>query len=426
MKKRTLPLLSGRLIVVLTILLITHQTLQAQQFHEGYIITQKPDTIHGLIKDSGGSKAAKACLFKASEGEKSQTFLPGEIKGYRLNNGKYYISREVNGRVVFLEYLVSGKARLYYLSDREGQHYFIETDKSGLVELSAAPRIIETDTGTYQLPDLYRGKLVYALGDYKPIAERVREVELSHSSLISLAKDYHDYVCDSVACVVFRKKVKPLRVSVVMVAGAGFNRLKFGSKVVTDWSTGPEVGLYTDLYNLIVSNERYWFRFGLLFSYHNTYDLTMVGQSEDYAPIEYNRVNYTLVDDRYKIYPGSSGYVTGLSADLQMLTLKVPITINYMYGEDSGQPYLGIGMTNYFILNSNRSFKYLEYADTYRDYMPNYLMALRFHTGIAHELGNNYRIIFDLSYEHGFTLVGLHTFERLSLNEFAVKVGLGF
>ncbi len=60
---------------------------------------------------------------------------PGDIIAYRFIDGKYYISREVNNKKVFLECLIKGKVNIYYLRDDYGNHYYIDKDNMKLAEL---------------------------------------------------------------------------------------------------------------------------------------------------------------------------------------------------------------------------------------------------------------------------------------------------
>lgn len=96
----------------------------------GYVITNPGDTLFGEIDYRGDLLMGKLCRFKDNNGEE-QEFLPAGIQGYRFIDSKYYISLEVNGRNVFLEYLINGKVSIYYLRDDAGDHYYI--DKEGEV-----------------------------------------------------------------------------------------------------------------------------------------------------------------------------------------------------------------------------------------------------------------------------------------------------
>jgi hypothetical protein len=57
------------------------------------------------------------CNYKINDNEKEISHSPDDISAFRFLNSKYFISREVNGKKVFLEYLIKGKISIYYLRD---------------------------------------------------------------------------------------------------------------------------------------------------------------------------------------------------------------------------------------------------------------------------------------------------------------------
>ena len=115
-------------------------------FRSGYYISNKNDTVYGLLDFRGEIRNAKVCVFKESEESESKTFLPGEIAAYRFDNSKYYVSRTVKieneNRTVFLEYLVNGITDLFFYRDIDGDIYFIEDKDGTLHELVEEEKIV--------------------------------------------------------------------------------------------------------------------------------------------------------------------------------------------------------------------------------------------------------------------------------------------
>tara|TARA_B100000809_G_scaffold260807_1_gene308440 strand:- start:19673 stop:19945 length:273 start_codon:yes stop_codon:yes gene_type:complete len=83
------------------ILFLAIQSLSAQtEFREGYIIKKDKDMLFGEIDYRSDTLMAKVCKFK-----KERTILkyaPKDIEAYRFTNGKYFVSRNVNGKFIFL------------------------------------------------------------------------------------------------------------------------------------------------------------------------------------------------------------------------------------------------------------------------------------------------------------------------------------
>lgn len=404
-----------------------HNTLSAQAYRDGYIIMLQNDTVPGWLKYIGGKKASRHCIFRVSDDQPSKKYLPGEIKAYRLNEGKFYVSREVNNKMVFLEFLVHGTANIYFYSDKTGSHYFIETEKSGLIELSEPKRIVNTDKGTYVLPSLYYGKLATVLNDYDSIGSRAQEVKLSHNSLISLAKDYHDYVCDSVECIVFKTKIKPFNVKFDLLGGVAFNYLKFGKYVKSNWVPGPNVGLYINLHNLIASNEKVSLLSGLEYAFYKTYTLA-------YTSGSFNGYNVVYYGDSLRVprkvdnsQVNGSGNGNNLAVYINLNCLKVPIAVKYYFAMGKVRPFFGVGLTNLFILSSNKEFQYVDFIGYYKNNMPLYMLGFRFQTGLVLATRKIGRINASISYEYLLNISGtVNNPQRLYMNNFAVMVGWGF
>ena len=400
--------------------------LTAQSYRDGYIIIQQQDTVNGLIKYLSPKKASKYCIFKEIDKKQARKYLPEELVGFRMNEGKFYISVEVGGKLIFLEYLVSGMANLYFFSDKNGPHYFIETDKSGLIELTEPDRIIYTDTGNYQLPPRYTGKLIAVLNDYDSINNRVTDVNLTHSSLIDLAKDYHDYVCDTVECIVFKSKLKPFYADFSVLGGCSFNHLNFGRNAVTNWSPGIEVSFNTELHNLITFNERFWLAGGLAFSYNKSYTLTKASGPKDNVKIDYNDEHYCINNEGSEFFNGYYYYVPSLKTDIDLVTLKIPITVNASFTSGKIRPYFGVGFINMFILSTNEDFIYLDYDGRSAANFPAYMLGFCLQGGIMVQSGLRNKLIINLTYENLLNLSGLNDFEKLFMSNIALKCGFGF
>ncbi len=121
--------------LVLFGLIISTGVLHAQRdFRPGYIIKNSGDTLYGKIDYRNDLLMSSVCTFKANDNTINE-FLPKDILAYRLIDSKYYISREVNGKSVFLEYLIKGKVNIYYLRDDTGDHYFLDKEGVKLTEI---------------------------------------------------------------------------------------------------------------------------------------------------------------------------------------------------------------------------------------------------------------------------------------------------
>ena len=84
----------------------------------GYVITNKGDTIRGNIDFRTNERLSKQCVFWADGGSGSKTYKPGDIEGFRCDNGgKYFVTRRLNvtsePELYFAEFMVQGMMNLY-------------------------------------------------------------------------------------------------------------------------------------------------------------------------------------------------------------------------------------------------------------------------------------------------------------------------
>ncbi len=121
--------------LVLFVLLSSTGILYAQtDFRPGYIIKTIGDTIFGQIDYRGDILMSKVCRFKDKESEITE-YYPNDITAYRFIDSKYYVSRELNKKQVFLEYLIKGEINIYYMRDGIGDHYYLDKEDVKLTEI---------------------------------------------------------------------------------------------------------------------------------------------------------------------------------------------------------------------------------------------------------------------------------------------------
>ena len=84
-------------IILFVLLAISVKTVMAQTNPKsGYVITNTGDTIRGIIDFRSNEKLSKQCMFWANGGSESKTYKPGDIEGFRFDNGKYFVTRRLN------------------------------------------------------------------------------------------------------------------------------------------------------------------------------------------------------------------------------------------------------------------------------------------------------------------------------------------
>ncbi len=108
-----------QLTIGIVFLLLSNKTVSGQNsYKSGYIVTNNNDTIYGLIKLRSNYLNNRSCDFKKTEDDSPEQLSPSDIKAYKIEDSKFYISKMISlrdtNRVVFLEFLLDGIVNLYY------------------------------------------------------------------------------------------------------------------------------------------------------------------------------------------------------------------------------------------------------------------------------------------------------------------------
>lgn len=193
---------------ILPVLFLFTQLLQAQiNFRPGYIINNDGDTVYGEIDLRPELLMAQSCHFRNQDLTITKDFFPNDLLGYRFIDGKYFISREISGKRVFLEFLIRGKISVFYLRDTLGDHYYLEKEGYEFAELPYEDRIIYKDIS----PSTYKSwthiaMLNLYMQDAPSMKDKIKGTgKPTHQNLTRLARSYHQIVCKGIPCIVYGK-----------------------------------------------------------------------------------------------------------------------------------------------------------------------------------------------------------------------------
>lgn len=191
----------------------------------GYIITLSHDTIYGTIN----SYRIDQCRF--DDGSQVTVKKPGEIHGFRLNDGNFYVTKTVtfhgSERTIFVEYLLNGIASVYHFRHLGYEYYFIEKD--GVLHELTNETLDVIFNGIVRPLDSnrFRGILVSLLSDCPEIIPEIERVTLSRRSLISVSRKYHQIVCTEYECIEYEKEFKKVKVWFGPAVSSGFSSYRF-------------------------------------------------------------------------------------------------------------------------------------------------------------------------------------------------------
>lgn len=207
--------------LLLILLLLSVLSLKGQKdFRPGYIINISGDTLVGEIDYRGELKMGLKCIFR-EKGNEIKEYSPSEILGYRFKNSKYYITKEIGEKQYFLEYLINGEVDVYYLRNEEGDHYYVEKKGKTLKELKYNKGYIRKEGKSYLYETTEHKEILKEyMADAPGTEDKIMRIkEPTHKDLIKLAEEYHDQVCKSEECTIYRKEKSGLRVNLEVLGG---------------------------------------------------------------------------------------------------------------------------------------------------------------------------------------------------------------
>jgi hypothetical protein len=232
----------------------------SQNFIPGYIITNDNTIIDGLINYGDKRQNFNRCVFMRDGSSDKITFLPGEIKGYRFTDGKYFHSMKADSNAsksIFMEYLFDGIVDLFYCIDDAGDHYYISKNGSVLSELRNDTRIIRSATQRAGFSSHYSGNNITSyekeskeyigmlkifFQDSPAVMRTADNTSLNVNSLIKISQDYHTDVCPGEECIIYSKKETRFRISFGPFIGISFSNISFTKYTPTFWFDTYEPG----------------------------------------------------------------------------------------------------------------------------------------------------------------------------------------
>lgn len=264
--------------IILLGLILSTGILNAQtDFRPGYIVYASGDTLFGQIDYRGDLLMSSLCKFKYADNT-IREFSPTDILAYKFIDSKYYVSKEINGTILFLEYLIKGKVNFYYKRDYKGHHYFLDKEDVKLTEIPYEEGIKFVDNKQFFYETTrHIGLLNYYLQDAPEFQKRIQTIKKpGHKSLINLAEDYHNAVCEGEKCVIYEKRLPLLMFNFEIIGGIVryqdtedfYYFHNYSRKEYTDYNSDQknfQIGIITHLW-LPRTSEKLYFKTGILFS----------------------------------------------------------------------------------------------------------------------------------------------------------------
>lgn len=284
-------------------------------FQKGYVINNDQDTLHGWIDNKAFHFNAQHCDFKTDLAGEASRYKPSDLQGYRFVGGKFYVTKEVDGALVFLEYLIDGIMDIYFYQglDRKAR-YYAQKEGSPLLELRYEAGTKRVDGTQYSYENKhYTGPLKYLTNDYPLFQHRIDKMgKLKHKEIISLAEDYHEKSCDY-GCIVYSKSQSR---RIILGGHTGYSNLFFPADDNVEQIFYMPLGVRA-FFQQSLRNERMYFGIGL-------------------------------------VYEGQFRRVDNTGSEAMAPFLRVPISVSYINNRQGFSPFFAaeLDISAFFITNA--------------------------------------------------------------------------
>jgi len=418
--------------LLLALLILCNFITKAQadsdsEYKEGYIITSKGDTTKGFLFKHISRLASEKCIFKATINSKPKTYYPNEIAGYRFIDGKYYVSKEIKTdsttkKLIFLEFILKGKVNVYYYVDLI-EHYYIEKTPEDLVELTEEQKTFHDDEKgrSYYSTSRFKGKLKVLLSDCPAIYNEIQSTRLTHQSLIKLTKDYNEKVCGT-DCIVYERKITSSKLKYGILMAYSKNSYNFGDQFITDTRNSFQVGIGIKTSNIFMFNEHLNLKANILFEKDSKAYTVSLADDVHFNHLTYNNVSYNL-----RNLTSSYDYLPSVTADLNVLDLKVPISLCYDINMTHNTFLtLGIGISNKIILTQNKDFKIDDFYEKYGKSINSLLTGAIISAGLEGKWFGKHTLFLNANYESYAYLARVDPSWRLKNKQMTIELGMYF
>jgi hypothetical protein len=321
------------LFIILTFICFNYEIYAQSNFKKGFIVTEKRDTIYGLVDFRQGSSSFKSCIFKESENKESKKYSPDDIAGYGIIDDKIFESRKIvyrgqQAETLFIEVIIKGLASLY----KYHRDLYIEKDgknfnalKNDRVETTVNGRTVTSNSHEY-LSVL--NSLFYDCSTIQPL---IKKTTLSQRSLLKLLSSYNK--CMNATYAIHKEDKKAVKVIKGIAIGGNISSMAFKSgdarySYLTHSFEKARTPVVMVSFDVLAPrlNQRFSLHFDVMYRNSKNYSFSI----EKSSPTT------------------SRNFVT-----IELTELKIPIGLRYTFPEKKFTPYFNLGFSNTFTLRSH-------------------------------------------------------------------------
>jgi hypothetical protein len=181
------------------LLTLASSILAQSSFRDGYIVTNKDETLYGEVEYRTDDKNYRSCLFKSQEGEITEYYPQKDLKGYGFVGDKYFSAEIRDG--FFVEALIDGALSLYKFNEI----FYLKKDTSIFLLATKIEEITINSNKVIKESSNWKGLTSYLIGDCQSTIN-IQNLKFEENSLVKVIIRYNE--CKGNDFIVF-KESKP-------------------------------------------------------------------------------------------------------------------------------------------------------------------------------------------------------------------------
>jgi hypothetical protein len=412
-----------RIVIILALIMAgTSVIAQKGKILKGKLITLNGDSLTGAFTESRYSWADGLCSFYQNGSETVTVYSPVEIKGFKLEDGRLYLSRKlsiVNDTVSsFVEVLIQGSASLFYLNAKNGEYYFVEKMGVEPVIVNEPKKYIFSDDQRFvYIPD-FRKRLRLILNDCEEINDDITKASCNAKNLIEITEKYNLIKYQGVITQKYGTNRMYPYLEFSIFSGLAPTRYNFGNRLLGQKGFSYQAGINIRIRNILPSNDRLSLYANVIIDRDNSYTLSKYNKGDVYGEsIDYKGEQYVINS------LGSWGTVPSLRVDFGLWSLKVPALFEYDILKGKTSLSLNAGFSNRIIIGRNKNFVYRwfdeENGSTFNEYYIGYAGGL----SLGRKISEKNKLLFDISFEYLLDPTIMYDNQRLNSSSITFRIG---
>ena len=215
-------------------------------------------------------------------------------------------------------------------------------------------------------------------------------------------------------CIIYERRTNSTKVKFGILAGFSLNKYNFDNLLISNFGNCFQIGAGIKVSNFLFSNEHFSLNANFLFEKDSkTYTLNVQDLSSYYSLVYKNTITYL------------GDFKNGVQADLSIIDLKIPVSINYNFNIAPKTIYtIGVGISNKIILSQNTDYEIMDLTKSYKLSVTPLIGGI-ITTGIEGNWLGKHSVFLNATYEYLFSYKS-ENYLSIYNNQISLQAGIYF